>query len=337
MQNEEDGAPAKVEIVSGIRATGSLTIGNYVGAVKQFIELQDAGHHPLIFVADLHVLTDREPDVAIKYRKEVVSDYLGLGMDPDRCDIFIQSQIAPQVFTLMSYLLRLISVSELLRVPTLKDKLKSNQRSETANALLAAYPVLMAADILLQRARVVPVGEDQIPHMEVTRLLARRFNDRYGKVFPIPQPAQLKPVRILGLRGSGKMSKSIPEEAIFLTDDAAAAVRKVTKAKTAIAGEMNEALESNFSLAFGLGPDATVVQDIEGFRQLHMSGENVMGDFKKLLGSLVGEFLSDFQRRRALVTKDPSYIRDILASGLKIARENGTETLNLVNEALWRE
>jgi tryptophanyl-tRNA synthetase len=97
MQNEEDGAPAKVEIVSGIRATGSLTIGNYVGAVKQFIELQDAGHHPLIFVADLHVLTDREPDVAIKYRKEVVSDYLGLGMDPDRCDIFIQSQIAPQV------------------------------------------------------------------------------------------------------------------------------------------------------------------------------------------------------------------------------------------------
>jgi tryptophanyl-tRNA synthetase len=133
------------------------------------------------------------------------------------------------------------------------------------------------------------------------------------------------------------MRKSIPEEAIFLTDDPAAAVRKVTKAKTAIAGEMNEALESNFSLAFGLAPDATVVQDIERFRQLHMSGENVMGDFKKLLGSLVGDFLSDFQRRRALVTKDPSYIRDILASGLKIARENGTETLNLVNEALWRE
>jgi tryptophanyl-tRNA synthetase len=327
---------SRVEIISGIRATGSLTIGNYVGAVKQFVELQQAGTHPLIFVADLHVLTDREPSVAVQHREEVVADYLGLGMDPDRCDIFLQSGIAPQIFTLMGYLLRHITVSELLRVPTLKEKLRQNQRVETANTLLACYPVLMAADILIQRARRVPVGDDQIPHIEVTRTLARRFNEKYGNIFPVPGVAHVKPVRILGLKGSGKMGKSIPDEAIFLSDDPREAARKVTKAKTAIAGEMNDALDSNFTLALGIAPDNASRREVEELRERHMAGENVMVQFKRLLGTLVADFLSDFQRRRAAATKDPSYIPEILAAGLKIARDNANETMEIVNEAFWK-
>ena len=211
-------AEYKVEVFTGIRATGDLTVANYMGAVEPILGLQKKTR-PLIFVADLHAMTDKEPEVAKKFINEVVADYIALGIDPNKTDIYIQSDIMEQVTVLMVILARHISTAELMRIPTLKEKLKPNMGSESANALLLLYPVMMAADILLQRAENVPMGVDQLPHMEMTRELARRFNKKYGNVFPIPKALQVKSLNILSLRGHGKMSKSIPETAIFLTDD----------------------------------------------------------------------------------------------------------------------
>lgn len=241
----------KVEILTGIRPTGDLTIANYLGAVAPIIELQAQGLSPLVFVADLHAITDQEPAAVKQYIRGVVADYIALGIDPKKTKIYLQSDIAGEVTIFTVLLARLVSVAELLRVPTLKDKLKKNARPETANASLLLYPVMMAADILLNRAKKVAVGEDQLPHIEFTRLVARRFNKRYGKVFPIPEVLQIKPLRILSLKGEGKMSKTNPGGAIFLTDDLKTVANKIKSAETAFEGVMNEKLESLILIAKG--------------------------------------------------------------------------------------
>jgi len=324
----------KVELLTGIRPTGDLTVANYLGAVAPIVELQSQGVSPMVFVADLHAITDNEPDIVRQYITGVVADYIALGIDPQKATIYLQSDIAREVTTLTAFLARHISVAELLRVPTLKDKLKKNARPETANTLLLLYPVLMAADILLNRAKKVPVGEDQLAHMEVTRLLARRFNKRYGKVFPIPQVLQVKSLRILSLRGEGKMSKSNPDGAIFLSDDMETVAKKIKGAETAFEGVMNEKLESHILIAKGLAKTESERAEVDTIIQAHKSGRRVVGQFKQLMTRIVQNFLRDFQEKRAEVMKDPSYIPSLLEEGAKVARENAIETLEEVERAL---
>lgn len=325
----------KTRVFTGIRPTGDLTVANYLGAVKPILELLKEGIEPLVFVADLHALTDKEPSLAKKFTSEVVADYLALGLDPKKTTIFAQSAIGPQLFTLMSYLARHITVAELLRVPALKDKLKNNAREETANALLLLYPVLMAADILMQRAEQIPVGEDQEAHLEVMRLLAKRFNNQYADIFPIPKARQVKSLRILSLKGEGKMSKSVPEGAIFLTDDVESAVKKVKKAVTATEGKMTEGLESNIILAKGLCKSEDDLKQIDEIIADHMAGKKVMGEFKNMLAKVVSEFLIDFQQRRQEVINSPGLINSILKKGAKIAAKNADETMALVEKAMF--
>ncbi len=327
----------KTKIFTGVRPTGDLTIANYLGAVEPIISLQKSGLKPLIFVADLHAMTDYEPDVISKHIREVVADYLALGIDPNETNIFVQSQIASNVTILMNLLARHMSVSELLRVPTLKDKLKANARPETANALLLLYPVMMAADILLQRAEQIPVGEDQLAHLEVIREIARRFNAKYGDVFPIPKAYQIKSLRILSLKGDGKMSKSSPQGAIFLTDDPEEAAKKIKKAQTAVEGQMSDSLQSHILIAKGLSDKAENIQRIDDLIEAHMQGKAVMGEFKELMAEIVKNFLIKFQQKRAEITRDPDYITGILESGAKIAKENADETLNLALKAMGSE
>jgi len=326
----------KIKVFTGIRPSGDLTVANYLGAIKPILKLLEDGIEPIVFVADLHALTDKEPSLAKKFVNEVVADYLALGLDPKRTTIFVQSVIGPQLFTLMSYLARHITVAELLRIPTLKDKLKNNAREETANSLLLLYPVLMASDILMQRAEQVPVGEDQIAHIEITRLLAKRFNDKYGDVFPIPKAYQVKSLRILSLKGEGKMSKSVPEGAIFLTDDVESAVKKVKRAVTAVEGKMTEGLESNIILARGLCKSEEDLMRIDTIVAEHMTGKKVMGEFKKVLAKVVAEFLTEFQKHRKKIVQNPGLIRDVLNKGAKIAIENADETMALVEKALFK-
>lgn len=324
----------KVDLYTGIRPTGDLTLANYVGAVKPLLDLQKQGVKSLVFVADMHSLTDNEPSVANKFSREVVADYIALGLDPKMTDIYIQSAISYQVSYLTMLLARHASVAELLRVPTLKDKLKNNAQPETANALLLLYPVMMAADILLQRAKTVPVGEDQVAHMEVTRRLARDFNGKYGEVFPVPAVQQIKSLRILSLKGSGKMSKSVPEGAIFLTDSVAKAVKKIKSAETACEGEMSRSLESHIILAKELCDDKTIHAEIDSIISEHLAGKQVMGKFKSIFAEIVSKFLLEFQARRAEVVRDPKFIDDILEKGASIAQANAEETLSLVKAVM---
>lgn len=324
----------KVKIFTGVRPTGDLTVANYLGAISPIISLQESGLRPMIFVADLHALTDYEPGVIKKYTREVVADYIALGINPEQTTIFVQSQIASQVTLLMSLLARHMSVAELLRVPTLKDKLKSNARPETANTLLLLYPVMMAADILLQRSIEIPVGEDQLAHLEVIRELARRFNAKYGDVFPIPKAHQIKSIRIFSLKGEGKMSKSSPEGAIFLTDNPELAVKKIKKAQTASEGIMTDSLQSHILLAKGLSQDIKEIEKIDELIEAHMKGVATMGDFKNLTASIVKNFLEQFQEKREKIIEDPDYISGILESGAKIAEKNANETLALALKAM---
>jgi tryptophanyl-tRNA synthetase len=323
------------DVFTGIRPTGGLTVANYLGAVHPLVNLQNEGRSPIVFVADLHALTDNEPGIARSHTRGVVADYLALGVDPEKTKIFIQSDIRDEISLLTLVLARLMSVTELVRVPTLKDKIKENADPESANALLLLYPVMMAADILMQRAHYIPVGEDQVAHIEITRKLARKFNNQYREVFPEPEVEVVETLRILSLKGDGKMSKSYPEGAIFLTDAAKDAVKKIKKAQTAFEGDMSPHLESHIIVAKGLTEDMSVHAQIDEIIASHLQGNAVMGAFKALLADIASEFLLRFQERRAEITSDPSYIDGILEEGRDVAKRNAQDTMNLVMEALY--
>src|SRR3989344_1947845 len=325
----------KTELFTGIRPTGNLTVANYLGAVKPLIELQDQGLKPLVFVADLHALTDCEPKEVKKYVNEVVADYIALGVDPNKADLFLQSSIENEIAVLTLLLSRHTNVSELLRVPTLKDKLKNNARPETANALLFLYPVMMAADILIQRAKKIPVGQDQVSHIEFTRELAKDFNKKYGEIFPMPQPLEQKALRIISLKGESKMSKSIPQGALFLSDDAKTIAKKIQTAETAFEGKMNDRLESHIIIAKGLAKTEKEIQEIDAIIEEHKRGKAVMGEFKKIFTGVTQNFLKEFQTKRKEITKDPSFIPSVLEQGKKISQTNARETLELAKQALY--
>ena len=327
----------KVKLFAGVRSTSDLTVANYLSAIKPIIELQEKDVHPVVFVADLHAMTDKEPSLAKKFIREVVADYLALGIDPQKTTIFVQSGIGPQILTLTSYLARIITVAELLRVPTLKDKLKNNKSPETANTMLLLYPVLMAADILIQRAEKVAVGKDQLAHIEVTRELARRFNKRYGNIFPLPRAYEVESLKILALRGEEKMSKTSPDSAIFLTDDPKAIRKKIKSAKTAFEKEMNESLKSHVTLAKGLSENKNDHEKIDKIIEAHMRGEKVMGEFKSLLEDITEKFLKKFQIKRKEVVADPDYISSVLEKGAQFAKKNSTETLKLAEKAMFEK
>ena len=325
----------KVEVLTGIRPTGDLTVANYLGAVIPVVEIQAQDISPVVFVADLHAITDNEPSVVRNHIHSVVADYIALGIDPRKTKIYLQSDVTGEVATFTALLSRHISVAELLRVPTLKDKLRAKDKPEAANALLLLYPVLMAADILLNRAKKVPVGEDQLAHMEVTRLLARRFNKAYGETLPIPNVLQVKSLRLLSLKGEGKMSKSNPGGAIFLTDKPETVADKIKSCETAFEGVMNERLESHVLVAKGLAETELERQEIDAIIQEHINGKRVMGKFKQVMTLIVQNFLKGFQERRSEIVQNESYIPSVLNDGAKIARENAVETLEEVKRVIY--
>jgi len=246
----------------------------------------------------------------------------------------MQSDIIQQVSELMLYLMRHISVAELLRVPTLKDKLRDGQKEANANALLATYPVMMASDILSQRAKRIPVGEDQVAHIEVAKLLARRFNRSYGEIFVIPNTLQVQTVRILSLDGNGKMSKSNPKGAILLSDNDKEATKKIKKAETAFAGVSNDLLLSHLLMAKSITKDQNSLAELDLIYAKHMEGLQVMGKFKDLMITVVLQFLSDYRLGKEKIKSKPDYLNEVLVKGADVARRNADETLYLVRNAL---
>lgn len=305
----------QTDILTGVRPTGELTIANYLGAILPIIELQNKGERPVIFVADLHALTTNEPKEIKEYITGIVADYLALGIDKTKTIIYLQSDIKAEILELTAYLSRLVSVSELMRVPTLKEKVKNDNGVETANAFLLMYPVMMAADILINKAVRIPVGKDQASHLEMSRLLARRFNQKYGEVFPIPEVLEIKSVNILSLVGQGKMSKSNPKGAILLSDTPRMAEKKIKSAETSVAGVLNDKIESLVLVGMGLAKDPETKLEITELIQEHLDGKQVMGAFKKLLAQVVCEFLKEFQNRKKTILEDKFAVQLVLQNG----------------------
>jgi len=324
--------PKQEIVLTGIRPTSNLTIANYIGAIMPILAFQKQGVEPYVFIADIHALTDNEPEI-LKYSDEILIDLLAAGIDPKKTIIYKQSSIANEIGILTLLLARHVSVAELLRQPTLKEKVKS-ETVENANALLMMYPVMMTADILVQRANIIPVGKDQESHIEIARKIARRFNQEVKEIFPEPQTHVLDMIKILSLRGESKMSKSKPEDAIFLTDNVDAVKNKIKLAQTASASNMSENLRSHVTLIKSICYDNNILEEIDHIISDHMNGLNVMGTFKKIFMEVVINFLSNFQsKRQEIVINKEKYSLQLDLSS-KIAISRAKETMKIVSDAL---
>ncbi|MFF4617573.1 tryptophan--tRNA ligase [Nonomuraea jabiensis] len=314
-------------VLTGDRPTGPLHLGHYFGSLANRVTLQDK--FPMyVLIADYQVITDRDLPGAIQRNiTELLLDYVAVGIDPAKVTIFQHSAV-PELNQLLLPFLSLVSVSELHRNPTVKDEIAhSSQRA--VSGLMFTYPVHQAADILFCKGTLVPVGKDQLPHVEVTRLVARRFNERYGEVFPEPEAMMGERPLLQGLDG-GKMSKS-RGNAIALSateDETAALIRKArTDSDRVITfDETHRPQVANLltlaGLCLGRSPQ-DIAEEI---------GDGGASALKKLTTEAVNEFLRPIRRRRAEHTEEE--VRQILAAGNAAARERAIMTLDEVRAAM---
>jgi tryptophanyl-tRNA synthetase len=322
-------------VLSGIRPTGFLHLGNYFGALKNWARMQNE-YECYFFIADWHSLTTHADTVELKsISRRLVSELIAGGLDPEKCTIYAQSDI-PEIPELYLYLNMLAYKGELEKTVTFKEKVR--QQPENSNAGLLTYPVLQAADILIHRAHYVPVGKDQEQHIEMTRNFAERFNHRYGEIFPIPKAFSYSEdlVKILSLDGVGKMSKSEQQKnTIYLSDDDDLITKKIMKAKTdqgpaAPHSEKPKYIQGLFTL-LGLVSNPEILTKFEydfGHCQIRY------GDMKKQLAEDMVRFIRPIRERAAALQNDPVQIDNILTKGAEKARKSASATLLEVRKAL---
>lgn len=310
---------------SGIQPTGELHIGNYLGAIKSWIELQDT-YEGIFGIVDYHAVTEPyEPNDMPKRVLDAALDYLAAGLNPNKSIIMIQSLVPEH--TEMAWLLNCITpVSWVERVPTYKDK--ARQLRISVNMGLLSYPVLMAADIVLYKSTIVPVGEDQIPHLELAREIVRAFNNRFGDTFPEPQTYLGSGARVMSLTEPGKkMSKSLgPHNYIALSDAPDAIRAKLARAVTDIGptgGEMSPGTKNLFQLMSIFSSEETYGH----FKQLYDEGNIRYSDMKEKLADDMISVLGPIRDRRQELALRPDYVRDLLIEGSRRAREIARETL----------
>lgn len=319
-------------ILSGIKPTGRLTLGNYIGALKHFKDFQDSGD-VYIFIADLHALTlPIDPDFLNENTRDLAAFYLASGLDPKKCTIFVQSSV-PAHAELNAILQNYLYMGELSRMTQFKEK--SAKMNQSAIGLgLFAYPVLMAADILLYDSDIVPVGEDQIQHVEITRDLVKRFNARYGDILVEPG-YQVNKVgaRIMSLSDpSVKMSKSDPKGDIFLKEPLESMRKKIMSAVTDSGNEVkfdqeNKPGVSNLLTIYASLKEISIPEaekHFEGFRY---------GDFKKEVAQAVVDEMGPFQERYQKIIDDKSYLA-VLREGAVKASKIANVTLKRVQKAV---
>ena len=327
--------PERYRVLTGDRPTGELHIGHYFGSLVNRVRLQDMGVDTMVLIADYQVITDRDGVGPIKARVySAIANYLAIGIDPARSIIFTHSAV-PASNQLLLPFLSLVTDSELRRNPTVKTELEDSGRP--LSGLLLTYPVHQAADILFGKANLVPVGVDQLPHIEITRVLARRFDERYGRANPLepvfPEPdALLTPAgTILGTDG-GKMSKS-KNNAIEIgmsADETAKLIKKaVTDADRHITYDPdNRPGVSNLvllaSLCSGRAPES-IAEEI---------GDGGAGVLKRVATEEINEFFAPIRARRAEYMAAPDHLRDVLADGNARANERADATLDEVRTAM---
>jgi len=315
-------------IFSGARPTGRQHLGNYLGALQNWVNLQ-SDYDCVYCVVDIHALTTLEDTSSLqKNIYDMVLDWLAVGLDPRKSILFVQSHV-PEVTELHTLLSMVTPLSWLLRVPTFKDKVK--MQPQNVNYGLVGYPVLMTSDIVLYKAEVVPVGEDQLPHLELAREIVRRFNHLFAPTFPEPEGKLTNFPLVIGLDGKDKMSKQLGND----IELALSAEETVTRVKEAVTDP-----ERRYRKDPG-HPNICNVYRLHGyfdpFRQEELAQEcksAAIGcvDCKLKLAEEINETLSPFRERRAELEKKPQYIKEVLADGAARARTIARETMREVKE-----
>ena len=328
--------PSAYRVLTGDRPTGALHIGHLFGSLLNRVRLQSLNVTSFIVIADYQVLTDRDTADAIEANvQEIVLDYLAAGLNPDsgRTFIFSHSHI-PELNQLLLPFLTLVTLPELDRNPTVKEEIKA-AGLRTVNASMYTYPVHQAADIMFCKGNVVPVGKDQLPHLELTRKIARRFNERFSPdkpVFPIPQPLLSDIPLVLGLDGGQKMSKS-RGNAIMLKATPDETAKLIKSAKTdserLITYEPERRPEvANLLRLIALCTNSTPEKIAEEI------GDGGGGKLKQTLADTLNSYLAPLRERRLKYSADKSLVRDVLRRGIDRAREEGIKTLQETRQAM---
>jgi tryptophanyl-tRNA synthetase len=322
-------------VMSGIRPTGFLHLGNYFGAVRNYVRMQDA-YDCYFMVADLHSLTTHPDTRELRASvHRVLAENIACGLDPAKVALSCQSHV-PETTELYLFLNMLAYKGELEKTTTFKDKVRL--QPDNVNAGLLTYPVLQAADILLHRASLVPVGKDQEQHLEMSRNFANRFNHRYGPVFPEPAAFNFgeELVKVPSLDGTGKMSKSENQLAtLYLADDDDLLRKKVMKAKTdagptAPDTPMPDYIANLFQLMRLVGSRDALARFEEDYRECRIR----YGDMKKQLAEDMIAFIAPIREKAEAIRYDTAYLREVMETGAEKARKSAAETMRLAREAM---
>ncbi|MGW1373038.1 tryptophan--tRNA ligase [Streptomyces sp. NPDC002446] len=325
--------PGRFRVLTGDRPTGRLHLGHYFGTLHNRVRLQELGVEMFVLIADYQVLTDRDvADDLAGHVEELVLDYLAVGVDPARSAIFTHSAV-PALNQLLLPFLSLVSVAELRRNPTVKDEI-AHSRQSAVSGLMFTYPVHQAADILFCKANLVPVGQDQLPHLELTRTVARRFNDRYGHgnpVFPEPEALLSQAPLLLGTDGT-KMSKS-RGNAVTLAADADETAQLLRGAKTD--SERHITYDpANRPEVSSLVLLAALCQDRSPYEVADDIGPAGASALKKCVTEAVNEYLAPIRARRAQYAQDRGYLRQVLRQGNERAHAIAEATLDEARRAM---
>ncbi len=350
---------SKEIVLSGIRSTGNLHLGNYYGALRNFVRMQD-DYDCNFFIADLHALTTNpNPEQLHASVKQILAEYLAAGLDPEKATIFIQSDI-PEIAEMYLLLNMHVGIGELMRTTSFKDKARKAlgigpvaageddedaferqiigaETNKRVNAGLLTYPTLMAVDILIQRAQWVPVGKDQEQHLELTRRFARRFNSFYGvEYFTEPQNFVFgsAPVKVPGLDGSGKMGKS-EGNCIYLVDDPKVLRKKVMRAVTDQGPqEPNSPMTEPIANLFTLLELTSTPEVVKHFRDAYADCSIRYGDLKKQLAEDILAVTTPIRERINDILADEDYLRNVVRRGAEKARERASKTLSEVRRIM---
>lgn len=350
---------SKEIVLSGIRSTGNLHLGNYYGALRNFVRMQD-DYDCNFFIADLHALTTNpNPEQLHASVKQILAEYLAAGLDPEKATIFIQSDI-PEIAEMYLLLNMHVGIGELMRTTSFKDKARKAlgigpaaageddddaferqiigaETNKRVNAGLLTYPTLMAVDILIQRAQWVPVGKDQEQHLELTRRFARRFNSFYGvEYFTEPQNFAFgsAPVKVPGLDGSGKMGKS-EGNCIYLVDDPKVLRKKVMRAVTDQGPqEPNSPMTEPIANLFTLLELTSTPEVVKHFRDAYADCSIRYGDLKKQLAEDILAVTTPIRERINDILANEDYLRSVVRRGAEKARERASKTLSEVRQIM---
>ncbi len=321
-------------IISGIQPSGKLHIGNYLGAIKNWLKLQrDSKNECFFFIADYHSITENcDPKQKSKEILDLATDLLALGLDPKKSVIFQQSQIL--FHTELAWIFNtIVKIPELERMTQFKDKAK--EQKQNINIGLFDYPVLMAADILIYKAEAVPVGEDQIQHLELTREIARRFNDKFGKTFPEPKLILTETPKIMSLTDpTKKMSKSGGDKSYIALTDSPEIIKEKIKSAVSDPGGKGPGGDNLLLIFNALAETKEEKTEYINYKKNHEAGKLKYSEFKPRLAELIINYFADYRKKRAELSKNPEYIKKILKDGAEKASAIAEKTLQEVKQKI---